>query len=159
MVTATAVFAQLQYSLNRIFNVHTKRGIVSGWFYKRLMSLLMVLAIGAVVVGSIVVNCVVSLVFHGSGRLPEIINLAISVVVFTVIFVIMFRVLPDVEISWKDTVVGALISGVLFVAGGYAIGQYLAYSGTESVYGAAASLALLLLWVFYSALVVFLARS
>jgi membrane protein len=156
LITSTTVFAQLQYSLNRVFNVRAKRGIIKGWLYKRAISLLMVLAMGAVVVGSIVVNSALSLVFQGRGPLLDIVNLAVSVVVFTIIFIVMFRVLPDVKITWRDTWVGGTISGVLFVAGEYGIGKYLAYSGARSVYGAAGSLAVLLLWVFYSALIVLL---
>ena len=155
-ITSTTVFVQLQYSLNRVFNVRTKRGIIKGWLYKRAMSLLMVLAMGAVVVGSIAVTSGLSLVFQGRGPLLDVVNLAVSVVVFTTIFIVMFRVLPDVRITWRDTWVGGVISGILFVAGEYGIGKYLAYSGAGSVYGAAGALAVLLLWVFYSALIVLL---
>jgi membrane protein len=156
LITATGGFAQLQYSLNRVFDVRTKRGIIQGWFYKRAISLLMVLVMGTVVVGSIIVNSALSLAFAGRGPLLDIINLAVSVVVFTIIFIVMFRVLPDVRITWRDTSVGGTISGILFVAGGYGIGKYLAYTGAKSVYGAAGSLAVLLLWVYYSALIVLL---
>jgi len=156
LVTSTTVFAQLQYSLNRVFNVRAKRGFVVGWFYKRAMSLLLVGAIGAAVVGAIVVNSGLSLVFQGRGPLLDLINLAVSLVVFTFIFIVMFRVLPDVKITWRDTWVGGTISGFLFVAGEYGIGKYLASSGFGSVYGAAGALAVLLLWVFYSALIVLL---
>ncbi len=156
LITGTTVFVQLQYSLNRVFNVRTKRGIVRGWLYKRAVSLLMVAIMGAVVIGSIVASSAISLVFQDEGRLLDIINLAISVVVFTVLFIVMFRVLPDVKITWRDTWVGGVISGILFVAGEYAIGKYLAYSGAGSIYGAAGSLVVLLLWVFYSALIVLL---
>lgn len=156
LITATTVFAQLQYSLNRVFNVRMKRGIIRGWVYKRAISLLMVLAMGAVVVGSIAASSGLSLVFRDKSPLLDRINLAISVVVFTIIFIVMFRVLPDVKITWRDTWIGGTISGVLFVIGEYGIGKYLAYSGAKSVYGAAGSLAVLLLWAFYSALIVLL---
>ncbi len=156
VVSATTVFVQLQYSLNRIFNVRTRRGAVSGWLYKRAMSLLMVLGIGAVVVASVVVGSVVSLVFQGRGSSAQIINVVVSLAVFTVIFVIMFKVLPDVKITWKDTFVGAAISGILFVIGDYAIGKYLSSSGRSSVYGAAGALVVLLLWIYYSSIILFL---
>lgn len=156
LVTATTVFGQLQYSLNRVFNVRTKRGILKGWLYKRSMSLLMVLAMGAAVVASIMLNSIVSLVFRGRGPLMDLINLAVSLAVFIAVFIIMYRVLPDVKISWRETWVGGTISGILFVVGEYGIGKYLAYSGFGSVYGAAGALAVLLLWIFYSALIVLL---
>ncbi len=156
LLTATGAFGQLQYSLNRIFNVRTKRSIVKGWLYKRAMSLLMVLAIGVVIIGSIVVNSVISSVFQAQGSSARIISFATSFVVFMLIFIIMFRVLPDVEITWRNTVIGGVISGILFVVGEYGISQYLAYSSTGSVYGAAGSLVILLLWIYYSSIILFL---
>lgn len=153
--SATTVFAQLQYSLNHIFNVHTKRGILTGWLYKRFVSLLMVLGLGVVLLASIIISSALDLVFRGSASVAQVINMIISGVVFTLTLVLMYRVLPDVIISWKDTWVGGLISAVLLVAGEYAIGRYLASNGVRSVYGAAGSLAVLLLWVYYSSLIVF----
>jgi membrane protein len=156
VISATTVFGQLQYSLNRIFAVRTRRGAVSGWFYKRFMSLLMVLGIGIVIVASVVVSSAVSLVFQGRGSSAQIINVVVSLAVFTLIFVIMFSVLPDVRITWKDTFVGAVISGVLFVIGDYAIGKYLGLSSRSSVYGAAGTLVVLLLWIYYSSIILLL---
>jgi len=156
LITGTTVFAQLQYSLNRVFNVRTKRGILKGWLYKRAMSLLMVAVMGIVVVASIVASSAISLVFQGRGRLWDLVNMGTSTAVFALLFIVMFRVLPDVKITWRDTWVGGTISGILFVVGEYGIGKYLAYSGAGSVYGAAGSLVVLLLWVFYSSLIVLL---
>jgi len=156
ILSATGVFVQLQYSLNRIFNVRTKRSFLKGWLYKRFTSLLMVLVIGAVILASVVASSVISFMFRGSGPLAQIINLAVSFAVFTLIFGFMFRVLPDVIITWRDTLVGAALSGVLFVIGEYAIGKYLGLGGTSSVYGAAGALVILLLWVYYSAIILFL---
>lgn len=156
LLSATAVFVQLQYSLNRIFNVRTKRTALKGWFYKRFASLLTVCAIGLVILASVVASSVISFMFRGAGPTAQIINLAVSFVVFTLVFVILFRFLPDIVITWKDTLVGAVISGLLFVVGQYAIGKYLASSGAGSVYGAAGSLVILLLWVYYSSLILLL---
>jgi membrane protein len=156
LLSSTGAFAQLQYSLNRIFNVRTRRSMVKGWLYKRAMSLLMVFAIGIVIVGSLVVNSIIASVFRASGATAELISLLTSFAVFTLIFIIMFRVLPDVKITWTDTWVGGVISGILFIAGEYGISRYLAYSSTSSVYGAAGSLVILLLWIYYSSLILFL---
>lgn len=156
LLAATAVFVQLQYSMNRIFNVCTKRTALKGWLYKRFASLLTIFAIGLVILASVVVSSVISFTFRGAGPAAQIINLAVSFVVFTLIFVILFRFLPDIVITWKDTLVGAVISGLLFVVGQYAVGKYLAASGTSSVYGAAGSLVILLLWVYYSSIILFL---
>ncbi len=155
VLSATSVFAQLQYSLNRIFNVRTKRGILTGWLYKRLVSLLMVIGLGVVLLASVVISSAIDVAFRGSASIVQLANLIISGVVFTLVLVFMYRVLPDIVISWRDTWVGGLISAVLLVAGEYAIGRYLSSSGVRSVYGAAGALALLLLWVYYSSLIVF----
>ena len=156
LFSATSVFGQLQYSLNTVFNVRWKRGILTGWLYKRFLSLLMVLAMGIVLLLTVVVTSTIAVVFRSKGSIAEIIDLIISVVVFTTICVIMFRVLPDVKISWKDTWAGGFISGVLFVIGEYAIGKYLRSSGVRSLYGAAGSLVLLLLWTYYSSIILLL---
>lgn len=156
LLSATSVFGQLQYSLNTIFNVRWKRGILRGWLYKRFLSLLMVIAMGIVLFATVIVTSVIAVVFRGSGPAARIIDLILSVVVFTLIFVIIFRVLPDVKISWKDTWVGGIISGLLFVVGEYAIGEYLRSSGTTTLYGAAGSLVVLLLWIYYSSIILFL---
>jgi membrane protein len=153
--SATSVFAQLEHSLNHIFGVHTKRGILTGWLYKRFLSLLMVIGMGIVLLASMIISSAIDLVFRGSASIVPIANMIISGVVFALLLVLMYRVLPDIEISWKDTWVGGLISALLLVAGEYAIGRYLSSSGVRSVYGAAGSLVLLLLWVYYSALIVF----
>lgn len=156
LVTSTTVFVQLQSSLNRVFNVRTKQGIIKGWLYKRAISLLMALAMGAVVVTSVVVTSALSVIFQNQSRIWELINTGISFAVFTAIFIIMFRVLPDVKITWGETWVGGVISGLLFTVGEYAIGKYLSHRGFASIYGAAGSLVILLLWMFYSTLIVLL---
>lgn len=155
VLTATAVFGQLQYSLNLIFNVRAKRGYVTGWFYKRLLSLLMVIAMGVVLVASVIISSVVDVLFSGQRPLLSAANLLSYLIVYTLVFVIMFKVLPDVRISWDDTWVGGFITAVLFLAGEYGTSMYFAHRAIESVYGAAGSLAILLLWVYYSALILF----
>jgi len=155
VLTATAVFGQLQYSLNLIFNVRAKRGYVTGWFYKRLLSLLMVVAMGVVLVASVIISSVVDVLFSGQRPLLSAANLLSYLVVYTLIFVIIFKVLPDVRISWGDTWVGGSMTAVLFLAGEYGTSMYFAHRAIESVYGAAGSLAILLLWVYYSALILF----
>jgi len=156
LFSATTAFGQLQSSLNAVFNVRWKRGILVGWLYRRFLSLLMVLAMGIVLIATVAITSIIAIVFRGDNRAAQIIDLIISVVVFTTIFVIIFRVLPDIKISWRDTWVGGLITGLLFVAGEYAISEYLRSSGTTTVYGAAGSLVVLLLWIYYSSIILFL---
>ena len=75
---------------------------------------------------------------------------------YTLIFVIMFKVLPDVRITWETTLAGGLITAILFLLGDYAISMYFTHGAAGSVYGAAGALAVLLLWIFYSAIIFFL---
>ena len=156
VLSATSVFGQLQYSLNTVFNVRWKRGILTGWLYKRFLSLLMVMALGIVLFATVVVNSAIAVILRNSRSTAQSIDLLVSVAVFTTIFVIMFRVLPDVKISWRDTWVGGFVSGLLFVVGEYGISEYLRSSATRTLYGAAGSLVVLLLWVYYSSMILFL---
>jgi membrane protein len=156
LVTATTVFARLQYSLNLIFDVRTKHGFVIAWIYKRFVSLLMVIGMGVVLIASVVISSVAAVVFAGRGPLLLIANRLSSLVVYTLVFVIMFKVLPDIKISWEDTWVGGVLTAVLFLIGEYALSLYFAYTAVSPVYGTAGSLVVLLLWVFYSAVIIFL---
>lgn len=155
VVTATAVFARLQYSLNRIFNVRTRQGFVMAWLYKRFLSLLMVFGMGVALVGSVVASSVVSALLSGRGPVLLAVNFLVNLAMYALIFVIMFRVLPDVTITWEDTWVGGVVCAVLFLIGNYIISMYFARTATASLYGAAGSLVVLLLWVFYSAVAIF----
>lgn len=157
LIAATGAFTHLQYSLNRIFKVRLKKekGFIFTWLWTRLLSLLMILAIAAVLIASVVVTSAISMVFAQSGPIWQVVNLLVSVAVFALAFTVMFKVLPDVELSWGNALLGGVITGVLFLAGQYGISQYLARAGAGSAFGAAGSLAVLLVWMFYSAVVIF----
>jgi membrane protein len=154
LVAATAVMGHLQRFLNRIFEVHLKKGFLFKWLYKRLMSLLLLIAIGILFLLSIVAGSVLSGMDWQVPWLPQVISLTVNLVLFTLIFMIMFTVLPDVRISWKSTFVGGLITAILFLIGSWAISFYMGQKGVSSVYGAAGSLVVLLIWMFYSGIIV-----
>lgn len=162
LLGATGVFAQLQYSLNRIWDVEARPGQGTwNWIRKRFLSLGMVVAIAFILLVSLVITGAMLAVFaHLSGNAGEkvlwrILELAASVVIYFLLFAVTFKVLPDVKIGWRDVLLGSLITAALFAIGKYLIGLYIGRSGTESVYGAAGSLMVMLLWVYYSALIVF----
>lgn len=156
LIAATGAFTHLQYSLNRIFKVRLKKqkGFIFTWLWTRFLSLLMILAIAAVLIASVIVTSAISMVLGQSGPLWQVVNLIVSVAVFALAFMVMFKVLPDVELSWGSALMGGVITGLLFLAGQYGISQYLARAGAGSAFGAAGSLAVLLVWMFYSAIVV-----
>jgi membrane protein len=87
----------------------------------------------------------------GSAALWQFVNVAVSFATVTILFALIFKLLPDVELQWRHVWVGAAVTAVLFTLGKYAIGLYLGQSGTTTAFGAAASLVIILIWVYYSA--------
>ncbi len=160
---ATGVFDQLQDSLNTIWEVKTKRQGILATVKSRLSSFLLVLAIGALLLALVAASSVLpALAKTLGGVLPfnawvaEAINLAISLTAGTVMFGLIFKVLPDVEIAWRDVWVGALVTAILFSIGKFLFGLYIGYSAIGSAYGAIGSILVLLLWAYYSAQIFFL---
>lgn len=154
--SATGVLASLQNSLNRIWNIEGKPGNgIWNWVRKRLLSFGMILAVGFILIVSLTVSTALNLFLAGTGMLWQAVNFLISFGVFVLLFGLIFRYLPDANIAWKDVWVGAAMTAVLFAVGKFAIGQYLGYSSVGSAYGAAGSLLVLLVWVYYSSLILF----
>jgi membrane protein len=161
---ATTVFAQMQSSLNRFWGVRakpTRSGIVN-FITVRLLSLSMVLIIGFLMLTSLVVSVAISgIVEYARDWIPipgfavTLIDLAVSLSVITVLFGMLFKILPDVYIRWADVWRGAFITALLFAIGKYLISLYLTHVAPASTYGAAGSLVLILLWVYYSSLILF----
>ncbi len=156
LFSATAVFGQLQMSMNRVWNVEVRpmRNILWEWLKTRLLSLGMVAGIGFLLLVSLTVTTALHLVLGSGGWLWILLDNAISLAVYTIAFAMIFKVLPDVKIAWHDVSFGAALTALLFVVGKWAIGKYLGYSSIASAYGAAGSLVVLLLWVYYSSLIV-----
>jgi membrane protein len=154
--SATGVFAQLQASLNRIWSVRDETGLRIGtWVAKRLLSFGMVLAIAFLLLVSLVISAALSALFSEESVFWNGLNLFVSFALFTALFALMFRYLPDVEIRWREVWTGAAVTAALFTIGKLAIGMYLGRSSVGSAYGAAGSFVVLLLWVYYSSLVFF----
>lgn len=160
--TATTVFAQLQIALNRVWNVraHPERSGIWPWLRKRLLSLGMVLGVIGLLLTSLVLDAATGLLSQagvdeapgGSAMLAASDDL-ISLVVFVLLFAALFKLLPDVEIQWRDVWVGAAVTGVLVLAGKLLLGLYLTHMAIGSAYGAAGSLLVLLVWIYYTTLV------
>jgi membrane protein len=155
--SASGVFAQLQASLNRIWNVRAKPSEgVWGWLRKRLLSIGMLIALAFILLVSLAVSAVSGIAMPGDGAILQGINFVVSLAVFALLFAVMFKYLPDVKMAWRDVWTGSLVTAVLFAVGKWLIGLYLGHSSVASSYGAAGSLLVLLLWVYYSSLLVFL---
>lgn len=163
LLGATGLFGQLQGSLNTIWDVKPKEGRgVTGMVKDRFLSFTMILGLCFLLLVSLVISTALSVLnsffsdlLGGSGILAQIVDLAVSIGVITLIFAMIFKILPDVEIAWSDVWIGALITAVLFTIGKYLLSWYLSTSAPGSAYGAAGSLVILLLWVYYSAQILF----
>lgn len=162
LVGATTVFAQMQISLNRIWGVaaRRKRSSLLLLLKTRLLSLAIIVTIGFVLVASLFVNVALRAAIQYADAwiaVPAVLLRATEPVfsfgIITIFFAVIFKLLPDAVIAWRDVWVSAAITAILFMAGRYVIASYLAYTAPASTYGAAGSLVLILLWVFYSSLI------
>jgi membrane protein len=159
---STNVFAQLQNSLNKIWNVERKPGAgIVATLRSRLLSFTMVLGVAFLLLVSLVLSTVLTTVVDwGHGLLPgadwiwQIVNFLVSFGVVTLLFAAIFKVLPDADVSWRDVWLGAAVTALLFTIGKFLLGLYLANAG--SAYGAVGSVVVFLLWVYYSAQILFM---
>jgi membrane protein len=161
---AGGVVGQLQTSLNKIWEVTPKPGQgIWGFLRQRFFSFAMVLAIGFLLLVSLVVTAVLSSFtamissFLGDATfVAHAIDILVSFGFVTLLFALIYKYVPDVEIQWRDVWVGAALTSILFTIGKYLIGLYIGTSGVSSTFGAAGSLITILVWVYYSSLIFFL---
>ena len=158
LVAATAVFANLRGALNATWSVRPSTGPLRTVLRARLTAFTMILIVGLLVVASLALGTVTSVLapvlerwVPGGQWLVQGLDALVSVLMLWLAFAAIFRVLPDVEIAWRDVWVGALVTALLFVVGKVLISLYLAQSDLASPYGAAGSTFLLLVWIYYSA--------
>ena len=160
---ASGVFGQLQTSLNTIWEVQPKpgRGIL-GILRDRVLSFGFILVIGFLLLVSLLLTAGIALlaqwfggIFPGMEALAQVLNFVLSLALITLLFAMIFKFLPDAKIAWHDVWIGAFITAMLFTVGKFALGLYLGKSGVGSSYGAAGSLIILLLWVYYSSQILF----
>lgn len=154
---ATSLFGELRSALNTIWGAPPEgRKFLNGFLHARFLSFAMVLVIGFLLLVSLLVSAVLSGLatwfdFASSQVLAQLVDVVLSLAVTTVLFGLIYKVLPDVDIAWKDVGVGAVVTAVLFAIGKLLIGLYIGNSALASGYGAAGSFVVLLVWVYYSA--------
>jgi membrane protein len=163
-MSATAVFGQLQVALNTVWAVKSKpRGLgILAWLRKRLLSVGLIFSLGFLLLVSLVVSSSISAALHTmQGRVPgstkllwTVTDLVIPFFVYLLLFMALFRYIPDAKLRWRHVAFGGLVTAFLFVLGKYLIGLYLGTSALGSTYGAAGSLALMMVWSYYSAAIV-----
>ena len=160
LFTASGVFGELQDSLNTIWEVKPKPN--QGWWEtvkNRFLSLAMVFVIAFLLLVSLVVSAVLTALSRrltgGAGWLSYVVDVIATIVVATGLFAAIFRVLPDVKIGWRDVMLGAFVTAVLFKLGQYGLALYFKFGSTTSAYGAFGSIIAVLLWAYYSSMILF----
>ncbi len=167
MLGASGAFAQLQAALNRAWEVapDPQQGGLRAFLLKRMFSFGMILSVAFLLLVSLVVSAALSAFGDAlGGMLPEgvsatllqVLNQVVSLAVVTALFAAIFKVLPDATVALRDVWVGATVTAVLFVVGKFLIGFYLGRSNPGQAFGAAGSLAVLLVWIYYSTMILLL---
>lgn len=164
LLTSTGAFLELQAALNQIWGVKAQPGVnVIGFLKQRFVSFGLVVGIGFLLLVSLAVSAALSAAedwiigrVPGSALAMQFASSALSFAVITVLFALLYKVLPDVKLAWKDVWVGGAVTALLFSLGKYLIGLYLGNSAPASSYAAAGSFIVFLLWVYYSAQIVLL---
>ena len=158
LLSATAVFAELQNALDTLWDVRPKGGSVwLGLVKDRLWSMAVVLVVGALLLLSLTVSTAVDRFLPSA--LLRAVNVVVSLGLITLFVATIYKILPDVVLTWRDVWVGSAATAVLFTLGKYLIGLYLSRVNMASAYGVAGSLAVILLWVYYSAQVFLLGAA
>ena len=159
---ATTVFSQLRSSLNNFWDVRARpsRGDALNFLMTRLVSFGMVLTIGFLLLTSFLISIALATIMeYAEGWIPvpsllvTIADAVVSLLIMTLLFGLIFRVLPDVRLSWRNVARGSVLTAGLFMVGQYFISLYLTRAGPASAYGAAGSLVIVLMWVYYSSLI------
>ncbi len=166
LLGATGAFAQLQDALNTAWEVKPdpNAGGIKNFLFKRLLSFSMILVIAFMLLVSFVISALIAafgeILNHYLGSagqtIVQVVQIVIGLGVTWLLFAVMFKVLPDAKIGWKDVWVGALVTAVLFTIGRFLIGLYLGNSQSANAFGAAAALAIIFVWIYYAANILFL---
>ncbi len=162
--SATGVFTEIQSSINSIWQLKAKPQ--KGWLkflLNRVLSLSMVLGLGFILLVSLLVNTLLELLLNrlltvlpeGSVWITYSINMLVTFIVISFLFGTIFKLLPDAKLQWKDVRQGAFLTAVLFMMGKFGIGYYLGKSNPGGAFGAAGSVVIILLWVYFSAMILY----
>ncbi|HYH06650.1 MAG TPA: YihY/virulence factor BrkB family protein [Thermoanaerobaculia bacterium] len=162
LLGASGVFGQLKDALNTIWNVEPKKAAgIKGFVKERFLSMAMVFGIGFLLLVTLVFDAAISAMapmlerMFGTEALLHAVQLLLSTAVAIVLFAAIFRILPDLKIAWRDVWFGAIFTAVLFALGKWGLGLYLGKAAVGSAYGAAGSLVILLVWVYWSSQILF----
>lgn len=164
LIGSTVVFAELQAALNQIWDVQSdpKTSVIRSLLRVRVRSFAVVLGVGFLLLVSLVLSTAIAAAqawvrdyYASVGWVWQGVNLLVTFVLVGALFAMIYKYLPDVKITWRDVAIGAAVTSLLFSIGKFLIGLYLGQAAPGSAYGAAGSFAVLLIWVYYSALISF----
>ena len=164
VITATGVFSEIQGSINYMWSILAKPR--KGWLkllMNRLLSFSLIVAFGFVAMVALVISSLMDLLSdflkryfsHGTVYVFYMVNLALGLAAVMLLFMIIFRILPDAILRWKDSFIGAVFTSILFLLGKLLIGVYLGHSNIGVLYGTAASIIVILTWVYYSSIILY----
>lgn len=157
VLSASAVFTQLQGAINRVWGLSARPGRAWLWWLRaRMHAFGLLVALAFLLVVSFAASALITALVPHDSTAWGLLDLVISMAVFTVVFAAIFKVLPDAVIHWQDAVIGGVLTSLLFTAGKFAIGVYLAHSQVGGAYGPASSVVVLLVWMYYAATIVLL---
>jgi membrane protein len=165
IIAASGAFLELQHALNKIFRVKTdpKKSGLQRLILSRLRSFGLVISIGFLLLVSLLVSAALTAISTRIQHtellgpfLLQVFNLIVSLAVMTLLFGLIYRLLPDVRLAWRDVWSGAFVTSLFFTIGKFLIGLYLGHSSVASSYGAAGSVVIVLVWVYYSAQIILL---
>ncbi|WP_202552139.1 YihY/virulence factor BrkB family protein [Ginsengibacter hankyongi] len=165
LIGATSIFGEVQDSLNKIWGLRVKKKKI--WWkliLTRLLSFSLILSIGFIMSVSLILNALVSAfgnflsryIHHFSVYFIQTSESILSFIVASFLFSLMFKILPDAKIRWKDVLFGGFITAIFFTFGKLAIGYYLGKSNLTTLYGAAGSIIIIMVWVYYSSIILYL---
>jgi membrane protein len=160
---ATGVFVELRSSLDVIWEVKPPSGGIGAMVKARLAAFGLVVAVGFLLLVSLVVSAALSAMGHtliaglggAAGMVLQVANQVVSLAILAVLFAMLFKFLPDTDVAWRDVWFGATTTSLLFTIGKYLIGLYLARSSVSSTFGAAASIVILMIWIYYAGQIFF----
>ena len=162
LIGATGVFTEIQDSLNLMWGVRVKKRIgILNVLINRSLSFIIVLGMGLVLLLSLFISGILTSFANTIQRilpwfplnLVDIVNTSIIITILTALFIVIYKILPDAKISFRDSLIGSVFTTILFLLGKWGITFYLGWLTVNSTYGAAASLVIILLWVYYSAII------
>jgi membrane protein len=157
LIGASTVFAQLQLAINRVWNLQAApRNAIFSWLLTRMHALGLLLTLAFLLIVSLVASAAIAVFVRNDTVAWDAVEALVSLVLFGLVFASIYKVLPDAHINWRDTLLGGLFTAVLFAIGKFGISLYLGHSNVGGAYGPAGSVVVLLVWVYYSVVILLL---